>query len=334
MAGYIGSHACHLLLQAGADRVVGVDSMVSGHSGAVQVLNAQSKGRLSFHEIDVRDTPRLVALMESERPDAVLHFAGLTQVAESMAEPPAYWSANVGGTASLLVAMRQAGVPRLVFSSSAAVYGVPESLPVSEAARPAPISPYGQTKLSCESMIRDEVHSASQAGRPFGAALLRYFNVAGAASDGSLGEDHRPETHLIPNALRAALDLRPALEIFGTDYRTMDGTCVRDYVHVQDLTDAHLRMLKVLRDGDCRTCNVGIGRGFSVRQVVDACARVCGKTIPVIDRPRRHGDPPTLVADASRIGRELSWTARHQTLDAMVSSAWTWMRAHPHGYQG
>lgn len=331
-AGYIGSHASNALLRGGAERLIGVDALVSGHVGATRVLQSQGGDRFHFELLDVRDTAALTALMRAERLDAVLHFAGLTQVAESMAEPASYWSSNVGGTASLLTAMKAAAVPRLVFSSSAAVYGVPESQPVTEAAHPAPISPYGQTKLACETMIRDEVYAASQAGRPFGAALLRYFNVAGAAAGGKLGEDHRPETHLVPSALRAALGARPALEIFGADYRTMDGTCIRDFVHVDDLVDAHVEMLHVLRDGDCRACNVGIGRGFSVRQVVDVCSRISGREIPVEVKPRRAGDPPMLVADSSRIRRELSWRPKHDTLETMVASAWEWMKQHPDGY--
>lgn len=331
-AGYIGSHAVRLLLETGAKRITGVDSMVTGHPGAVRVLEELGKNRFQFRQMDIRDTPDLTRLLRDESPDAVLHFAGLSQVGESMADPATYWSANAGGTASLLVAMRAAGVPRLVFSSTAAVYGRPPKLPIPETAPLVPINPYGHSKLACETMIRDEVDAAVRAGRSFGAAVLRYFNVAGASKDALLGEDHRPETHLIPGALRACMGLRPALEIYGTDYRTMDGTCIRDFVHVVDLVDAHRHMLRLLRDGDFRVCNVGIGRGYSVRQVLEICARVTGRTIPTVEHPRRAGDPPALVADSSLIRRELAWHPRFASLEPMVASAWEWMQKHPEGY--
>jgi UDP-glucose-4-epimerase GalE len=228
--------------------------------------------------------------------------------------------------------MRDAGTERLVFSSTAATYGIPQSMPITEDTPQQPCNPYGSAKLACETMIAEEAEAARRDGRAFGAILLRYFNVAGCASDGSLGEDHDPETHLVPSALQAALGARPALEIFGTDYPTPDGTCIRDYVHVEDLASAHVDALRALRPRECRAFNVGIGHGFSVREVLDACERAVGRPIPANVAPRREGDPPELRSDPARIMRELGWSPRHRTLAPMVESAWRWMQANPRGY--
>ncbi|MBL9140403.1 MAG: UDP-glucose 4-epimerase GalE [Phycisphaerae bacterium] len=331
-AGYIGSHACRALLQAGATSVVGVDTLDRGHAEAVSALRDLGGPRFQFFASDVRHTGELVLAMSKGRPEAVLHFAGLAQVAESVAHPHRYWSVNWGGTASVLDAMRKSNVRRLVFSSSAAVYGPSSGAAIQEDDLTLPVNPYGHSKLAAERLIGERVEAAA-AQDPLSATLLRYFNVAGAASDGSLGEDHRPETHLIPSALQVALGVRDHLQIFGTDYDTPDGTCIRDYVHVDDLVRAHLRALAAMPERGCRAYNIGIGRGFSVREVLAVCRRVSGHAIPAVECPRRAGDPPSLVADVRRAHRELSWSAEHRSLDAMVQSAWDWMRAHPRGYE-
>ncbi len=331
-AGYIGSHAARELLVGGTTPVVGVDSLERGNPGAIAALERIGGRRFRFVRMDLRDSAALAAVLREAQPRAVMHFAARTQVAESVDAPAAYWSSNAGATAALLDALRTAGVPRFVLSSTAATYGDPARVPIAEDAPQRPINPYGQSKLACEAMLAAEVDAAARAGRPFAGVMLRYFNVAGASADGLLGEDHRPETHLIPSALQAVLGLRPPLELFGSDYPTADGTCVRDYVDVQDLVRAHVDALDALRDGECRAYNVGIGHGFSVRQVIDACARVTGRPVPVLAAPRRAGDPPMLVADPAKIMRELGWTPRVNTPEPMVESAWKWMQRHPHGY--
>ena len=333
-AGYIGSHSARAALQAPEVEVVAVDSLVRGHRGAVDRLARTAGARVRFEELDLRDRDATRELLVRERPDAVMHFAGLTLVGESVSRPAEYWGCNAGGTASLLEAMRTAGTPRLVFSSTAATYGAPETMPIGESTPQAPVNPYGESKLACESMIRAEVAAARKDGRSFAATMLRYFNVAGCASDGLLGEDHVPETHLVPSALQAAAGMRPALQLFGTDYSTPDGTCVRDYVHVEDLAEAHVVALRAMREHACEAYNVGIGRGFSVREVFAECERVAGRRIPVEVAPRRDGDPPVLLADPARIMRELGWQPAHRTLAPMVESAWRWIQANPRGYEG
>ncbi|MFO0963389.1 MAG: UDP-glucose 4-epimerase GalE [Phycisphaerales bacterium] len=333
VAGYIGSHAAHALLTGGTGTVLGLDSLERGHAGAVRVLEELGGTRFRFVRMDLREAPALTELLQRERPDAVLHFAAWTLVGESVERPAAYWSANAGGTAALLEAVRAAGVRRFVLSSTAATYGVPARTPIQEDDPQAPISPYGASKLACEAMVRAEVEAARAAGRPFAAAMLRYFNVAGASADGLLGEDHRPETHLIPAALQAIRGDRPPLVLFGDDYPTPDGTCVRDFVEVEDLVQAHLRALAALRPGECRAYNVGLGEGFSVRQVLDACARAAGAPVPVEPGARRAGDPPVLVADARRIVAELGWSPRVRDPAQMAARMWRWMQSHPRGYE-
>jgi UDP-glucose-4-epimerase GalE len=207
-------------------------------------------------------------------------------------------------------------------------------MPITESTPQVPVNPYGASKLACEAMIRDEVSAARKDGRPFSATMLRYFNVAGCASDGLLGEDHTPETHLVPSALQAAAGMRPALQLFGADYPTPDGTCIRDYVHVEDLAEAHVVALRAMREHACEAYNVGIGHGFSVREVFAECERVVGRKIPVEVVARREGDPPVLLADPARIMRELGWQPRHTTLAPMVESAWRWIQSNPRGYAG
>jgi len=329
-AGYIGSHASLRLLEDGHDVAV-VDSLVRGHAGAIEVLRAAGGARMSFVEADIRDTDRVANALVGRGVDAVLHFAALTYVGESVERPAEYHSVNLDGGKSVLAAMRRAGVRRMVFSSTAATYGEPAqgAMPITEATPQRPINPYGASKLAFEQALRDEC----AADPAFGAVALRYFNVAGADAHGRLGEDHRPETHLIPICLEVALGKRPHLTVFGQDYPTADGTCVRDYVHVEDLVDAHVAALGALEPARFQCWNVGIGRGHSVREVLESCRRVTGHPIPATLGERRAGDPPALYADPAAIARDLGWRARWTELDAIVRTAWNWMRRHPEGYE-
>jgi UDP-glucose 4-epimerase len=258
-----------------------------------------------------------------------MHFAALAYVGESVADPLSYYDNNTSGTISLLKAMKTAGVKRLVFSSTCATYGEPEATPIVETMRQQPISPYGWSKWCVERVLKDY----SAADREFSFASLRYFNVAGAAPDGSLGEEHDPETHLIPVLLLAALGRRERVTVFGTDYPTSDGTCIRDYIHVEDLCAAHIVAMEALRPGDARFYNLGIGRGYSVRQVIEAAAKVAGREIPIEYGARRPGDPAALFADASKIHHELGWKARWTDIRDIVATAWNWFRNHPKGYE-
>jgi len=261
------------------------------------------------------------------RIEAVVHFAALASVGESVVSPARYYTNNLLYSLQLLDRCRRNGVGKFVFSSTAAVYGTPACLPITEDTPPAPVNPYGNTKLAFERALADYA-----AAYPFGFCALRYFNAAGAAADGSLGEDHEPETHLIPLAIRVALGLKPYLEVFGTDYPTPDGTCVRDYVHVEDLATAHVLALDRVGPGSRLVFNVGIGRGYSVRQVVAAVEEVTGRPVPVKEGPRRPGDPAELVASSERIRRELGWSPRYDDLRAIVQTAWDWHRRHPKGF--
>lgn len=336
-AGYIGSHAVLRLAEAGHDITV-VDNLSRGHAAAVALVAAAFGGdRVRFLELDLAETaalPHLSDLLRSRRIEAVLHFAGLAYVGESVDEPVRYWTANLAGTLGLLSAMAAAEVGRIVFSSTCATYGEPppELVPIAESCPQRPVNPYGHSKLAVERLLEDERVAAGRAGREFSYARLRYFNVAGCDRAARIGEDHRPETHLIPLALDVALGLRPTLSIFGDDYATPDGTCVRDYVHVDDLIDAHLLALGATCGGNANDWNLGMGRGHSVREVVDSVRRVTGVAVPTRIAPRRAGDTPTLFADASKIRRELGWTPRIESLDEIVESAWRWRRAHPRGY--
>jgi UDP-glucose 4-epimerase len=297
------------------------DSLEYGHAQAVP------DGLL--HRGNLSDRGSLERLLRDHAIDAVMHFAAYTSVPESVAEPAKYYANNLAGSLNLLEAMRAAGCRKIVFSSTAAVYGVPDSVPILESSPKRPINPYGFTKLAVEQAMADYA-----AAYGFGFAALRYFNACGAASDGSIGEDHKPETHLIPIVLEVALGQRPSVAIFGTDYPTADGTCVRDYIHVEDLADAHVRAIERIEPGRGLTYNVGTGEGFSVRQVLESCRRVTGHAIPVIEKPRRAGDPPALVASSDAIRRDLGWSPKFTNIDAIVRSAWAWHSAHPEGYAG
>ena len=315
-AGYIGSIVAARLLTVGHEVVV-LDNLEQGHRAAV-APNAP------LVVADVLDGDATRAAL-ADGFDGVLHFAALALVGESVAHPERYYRTNVGGTLNLLEAMRAAGVERLVFSSTCAVYGQPEQVPIPESATPRPTNPYGASKLAADQMIGDFCRAHG-----LGAVSLRYFNVAGA-TDG-LGEDHEPETHLIPNILKVALGTKPVLEMFGTDYPTPDGTAIRDYIHIEDLAEAHLLALEGTREREHRIFNLGNGNGFSVREVIAAAAAVTGNEIPTREAPRRPGDPPMLVAAADKIRDELGWRARKPSIERMVADAWAFAQVHPAGY--
>jgi UDP-glucose 4-epimerase len=317
-AGYIGSIVAQQLLDADHEVVV-LDNLSRGHREAVP-----AGARLA--EVDLLDADRVRDTL-SEGFDGALHFAALSLVGESVARPELYYRNNVVGTLNLLDALRAAEVKRLVFSSTAATYGDPESVPIEESAPTRPVNPYGASKLAVDQMIGDECRAHG-----LGAVSLRYFNVAGAS--GCLGEDHHPETHLIPNVLRAAQGRQPEVQLFGTDYPTPDGTAVRDYIHIEDLASAHLLALDGVRPGEHRIFNLGNGNGFSVREVIEAARAVTGLDIPVREAPRRPGDPPQLVAASGRIRAELGWEPRKPTLADMVGDAWAFAQSHPRGYAG
>jgi UDP-glucose 4-epimerase len=316
-AGYIGSVVAHQLLQAGHETVV-LDNLSKGHEKALPEGVRFVKGDL----LDAVGTRESLA----KGFDGVLHFAALSLVGESVEQPERYYRNNVCGTLNLLEAMREANVRRLVFSSTAAVYGEPEEVPIREMSPTLPNNPYGGSKLAVDQMIR-----AVAEVRGLAATSLRYFNVAGAS--GRFGEDHHPETHLIPLVLRAASGERDSVKIFGTDYATRDGTAVRDYIHVEDLGRAHLLALEAAETGEHRVYNLGNGTGFSVREVIDAARRVTGCPIEAVEAPRRSGDPPVLVASSDRIRSELGWKPEKPELEAMISDAWEWMQSYPHGYE-
>jgi len=317
-AGYIGSIVAQRLLAAGHEVVV-LDDLSRGHREAVP-----QGARLA--EVDLLDAERVRDAV-GEGFDGALHFAALALVAESVSNPERYYRTNVVGTLNLLDALRAAAVRRLVFSSTCAVYGEPETVPMDEATPTRPVNAYGASKLAVDRMISDECRAHG-----LGAVSLRYFNVAGAS--GCLGEDHEPETHLIPNVLRAAQGILEAVQIFGTDYPTPDGTAVRDYIHIEDLASAHLLALDGARPGEHRIFNLGNGNGFSVREVIEAAREVTGIDIPVREAPRRPGDPPILVAASGRIRAELGWEPRRPALAEMVADAWAFAQAHPQGYAG
>jgi UDP-glucose 4-epimerase len=317
-AGYIGSHAVRLLARAGHD-VWAYDNLSLGHRRAVPA------GRLI--EGQLSDRLRLVAVLGEKRIEAVMHFAAFASVAESVSDPARYYQNNVVASLNLLEAMRAAGVGRMVFSSTTATYGTPERVPITEDEPQRPINPYGFAKLVVERALADYT-----AAYGLGYAALRYFNAAGASSDGDLGEDHDPETHLIPIVLEVALGKRPHVTIFGDDYPTPDGTCIRDYVHVDDLGAAHVLAIEKLEAGRGLQLNLGTEQGNSVREVIDACRRVTGHAIPTQIGQRRPGDPPELVADSRLAQRVLGWRPRYTDIESIVRTAWQWHSSHPHGY--
>jgi UDP-glucose-4-epimerase GalE len=317
-AGYIGSHTVKLLLARG-HAVTVFDNLSFGHRGAVppEVLTVG----------DLKDVDHLDQVMVVNQIEAVIHFAASAYVGESVTNPAKYYQNNLLNSLNLLERVRRLGIPRFVFSSTCATYGVPDAVPITEGEKQSPINPYGNTKLCFEKMLADYA-----AAYPLGFTALRYFNASGAAADGSIGEDHTPETHLIPLVLQVALGQRPHIEIFGTDYPTPDGTCIRDYIHVEDLAEAHLLALEAIKPNEGRFYNVGIGTGYSVREVIRTAEEVTGKKIAVKEGPRRPGDPPALVAGGDKIRRDLGWSPKYTQLRPIIESAWNWHKAHPKGY--
>jgi UDP-glucose-4-epimerase GalE len=317
-AGYIGSHTVRALLPRGHDVVV-LDNLSYGNRQAVP------DDRLVV--ADLKDAAAVTDLLRSRRIEAVVHFAAFAYVGESVTDPAKYYSNNLINSLLLLDACRQTGVTKFVFSSTCATYGTPTRVPIEESEKQLPINPYGNTKLAFERALCDYAGAY-----PFGFCALRYFNAAGASPDGAIGEAHNPETHLIPLAIYAATGRRPQLDLFGTDYPTPDGTCIRDYIHVDDLALAHILALEKLKPGDQWKYNVGVGRGFSVREVIRTVEEVSGLKVPVREGPRRPGDPPELVANADAIRRDLGWSPHYTDLKPIIETAWNWHRTHPNGY--
>ena len=314
-AGYIGSVCSELLLNEGHEIAI-FDNLTEGHRSAVD-------SRANFIRGDLADRLQIEAALSSTRPDAVMHFAAYALVPESMRDPSKYFRNNIANGLNLLDAVVATGVQRIIFSSTCAIFGPPERVPIDETAHPRPVSPYGESKLAFEKILRwyDEIHALKFVS-------LRYFNAAGATEN--LGEDHRPETHLIPNVLKVALGQSPNVEIYGTDYETPDGTCIRDYIHIVDLARAHILALGAAASG---FYNLGTGGGSSVREVIAACRKITGRKIETIEKPRRPGDPPRLIASSEKIKKELGWQPQFQSLDAIVESAWKWHLKFPHGYE-
>jgi len=317
-AGYVGSHAAKTLERGGHEIWV-FDNLSEGHRGAVP------EGRLI--EGELIDRALLESVFREHQIDAVMHFAASCYVGVSVTNPAEYYQNNIVGTLSLLEAMRAADVSRIVFSSTCATYGVPEVVPITESEKQAPINPYGFTKLAIEHALADYSHAYG-----LGYAALRYFNASGAAADGSIGEDHEPETHLIPLVLEVALGRRENIKIFGDDYPTTDGTCIRDYIHVDDLASAHMAALEQLETGSQLKLNLGTGQGASVQEVIEAGRKVTGHPIPAEIVGRRAGDPPELVANASLARKVLNWQPQYTDIESIVASAWGWHQAHPQGY--
>lgn len=319
-AGYIGSHTVDRLVDKGYDVAV-VDNLITGHEKAI---NAKAR----FYQGDVRDKLFMREVFDKENIDTVIHFAAFSIVPESMSDPLKYFDNNTYGMTALLEVMRDAGVKRIVFSSTAATYGEPKQVPIKETDPQIPTNPYGESKLAMEKII----HWADVAyGIKF--VALRYFNVAGAKDDGSIGEDHHPETHLIPIILQVAKGQRDKLTIFGGDYPTKDGTNVRDYVHVMDLSDAHILAMEYLKQGNDSTAfNLGSSHGFSNKEIVDAARKATGKPIPAEVGPRRPGDPATLVASSEKAKKILGWEPQYDDMEKIIATAWHWDQTHPNGY--
>ena len=321
-AGYIGSHTVYELISAGRDVVV-ADNLVTGFRAAVHP-------KAKFYQADIRDRKAMDQLFEQEDIEGVIHFAASSQVGESMTNPLKYYDNNLCGTACLLQSMVAHGVDKIVFSSTAATYGEPERIPILEGDRTEPTNCYGETKLAMEKMF-------SWTGRAHGLryVALRYFNACGAHPNGLIGEAHQPETHLIPLILQVPNGQREKISVFGDDYDTPDGTCIRDYIHVCDLAQAHILALDYLMaGGKSDVFNLGNGVGFSVKEVIEVARKVTGHPIPLEIAPRRAGDPARLVASSEKAKSVLGWKPRYDSLDTIVSTAWAWHKGHPQGYEG
>jgi len=313
-AGYIGSVCAELLLDEGHEVAI-FDNLSEGHRAAID-------SRAKFVEGDLEDRQSIEKALSTQRPEAVMHFAANALVGESMQNPSKYFRNNIANGLNLLDAMISAGIGKIIFSSTCAIFGPPERVPIDETTAMRPINPYGESKLAFEKILRwyGEIH-----GLKF--VSLRYFNAAGASA--KFGEDHRVETHLIPNVLKVALGEKPAVEIFGTDYETPDGTCIRDYIHILDLARAHILALGAAKSD---FYNLGTGGGSSVREVIDACRKITGRKIDIVEKARRPGDPPRLIASSEKIKRELGWKPQFQSLDVIIDSAWKWHQKFPRGY--
>ena len=317
-AGYIGSNMTAMLAAEGHKPIV-LDNLSKGHRTAV--------GENEFVEGDLGDYELVIKTLKEKKIEEVMHFGAFIEVGESLKNPLKYYLNNVANTRILLLAMERLGIKKFVFSSTAAVYGIPKEIPITEGCPTGPINPYGQTKLSVEKFC----HDLSQEGELHYAAL-RYFNAAGAGGDCQLGEDHQPESHLIPLIIQAAMGKREDIKIFGTDYETTDGTCVRDYIHIEDLCRAHMLVLDKLESEKELIYNLGNGKGYSVRQVVDTVRKVSGKDFKMTETPRRAGDPAVLTADASKAKEELGWEPKYPQLETIVETAWQWHNKCPDGY--
>lgn len=320
-AGYIGSHTVKRLKESGHTPVI-YDNLSRGHGIVAEILKVPSVWA------DLNDKATLTKALKDYKIDTVMHFAAYAYVGESVEKPLLYYQNNVATTISVLQAMNDAGVKRFVFSSTCATYGDPDKIPITEDEKKAPVSPYGRSKLMVEEVLADQIVADKQ----FSFAALRYFNASGCAMDGTLGEDHDPETHLIPVVLLTVMGQRKELTVFGTDYPTPDGTNVRDYIHVDDLGDAHIKAMQALSPGKSIFCNLGTGNGFSVKQIIAAVEKVTGKKVPVKYGPRRAGDAIALYADPSRAKAVLGWEAKHKDPEGIIRSAWNWFEKHPKGY--
>jgi UDP-glucose 4-epimerase len=320
-AGYIGSHTVKRLKEAGHKPVI-YDNLARGHREVIEILDVPAV------VADLNDRTPLLEALEEYSIDTVMHFAAYAYVGESVTHPLMYYRNNVATTINVLQCMAEANVDRFVFSSTCAVYGDPDRIPITEDEKKSPVSPYGRSKLIVEQILQDH-----QAADPkFKLASLRYFNASGCAMDGSIGEDHDPETHLIPVVLQAILGVRPEITVFGTDYPTKDGTNVRDYIHVDDLADAHIAAMERLKEGQPIFCNLGTGAGFSVKEIIQAAEKVAGKKAPVKYGPRRPGDAIALYADPTRAKHVLGWEAKYKDPETIIRSAWNWFSKHPRGY--
>ncbi len=319
-AGYIGSHAVYQLMDEGYDTVV-IDNLQTGHKGAI---HPEAK----FYQGDIRDKDFLRDVFTQEKVDAILHFAAYSLVGESMEKPLEYFNNNVYGTQVLLEVMNEFNVKHIVFSSTAATYGEQDKVPITEEMQTNPTNAYGETKLTMEKLMKwcDTAYGMKYVS-------LRYFNVAGARSTGEIGEDHHPETHLIPVVLQVALGQRESISIFGEDYPTEDGTCIRDYIHVEDLINAHILALKYLQNGgESNIFNLGSSNGFSVKEIVEAARAVTGHELPAKIAPKRAGDPSTLIASSEKAGHILGWKPKRTSIQTIIEDAWNWHQAHPNGY--
>jgi len=318
-AGYVGSHCVKHLINHGHEVAV-YDNLVYGHRGAIPQ-------QVHFIEGDLDDTDGLIGALSAERFDACMHFAAYAYVGESVEQPLKYYDNNVANTLVLLKACKSVGIGKFVFSSSCATYGIPEQVPITESMPQNPITPYGRSKLIVEWMLQDSARAWG-----LGSCALRYFNACGAAADGSIGEDHDPETHIIPIVLQVALGQREKVTLFGNDYDTPDGTCIRDYIHVDDLASAHRLAIEAIEPSVAQALNVGTGVGSSVREVIEAAKKVTGCRIIVEEGARRPGDPPALVADARRIREVLGWKPEHTNIEDIAASAWRWHEGHREGF--